>query len=251
MLDPAAAEPPPLPSDRPAGILPAQRLGALVEVLLCSGFPSQLLLIAVLTALGMSVRTADGQLSPAFVFTLSLLDAVIVVGLVIFFLLTHRESPREVLIGRRRPGIEVVVGLALLPAVFLLVGLVLALILTYAPGLHNVPRNPLEDMLQNRQDALIFAIVVMVAGGVREEVQRGFILHRFDRYLGGGLVGVSVFSILFGLGHIDQGIDAAIATGVLGAAWGGVYLARRSIVAPMVSHAGFNLAQLVNYVALR
>lgn len=228
-----------------------QRLGALVEVLLCSGFPSQLLLIAVLSALGMSFRTADGQLSPAFVFTLSLLDAVIVVGLVIFFLLMHRESPREVLIGRRRLGIEVAVGLALLPAVFLLVGLVLALILTYAPGLHNVLRNPLEDMLQNRQDALIFGIVVMVAGGVREEVQRGFILHRFDHYLGGGLAGLIVFSTLFGLGHIDQGIDAAIATGVLGTVWGGVYLARRSIVAPMVSHAGFNLAQLVNYIALR
>lgn len=228
-----------------------QRLGALVEVLLCSGFPSQLFLIAVLTAFGMSFRTAEGQLSPAFIFTLSLLDAVIVVGLVIFFLLTHRESPRKVLLGRRRPGIEIVVGLALLPVVFLLVGLVLALILTYAPGLHNVARNPLEDMLQNRRDALIFGIVVMLAGGVREEVQRGFILHRFDRYLGGGLVGVFVFSILFGLGHIEQGIDAAIATAVLGAAWGSVYLARRSIVAPMVSHAGFNLVQLVNYVALR
>ena len=42
-----------------------------------------------------------------------------------------------------------------------------------------------------------------------------------------------------------------IATGLLGAVWGCLYLARRSIVAPMVSHAGFNLAQLMNYVALR
>jgi membrane protease YdiL (CAAX protease family) len=105
-------------------------------------------------------------------------------------------------------------------------------------------------MLQNRRDALIFGIVALVAGGVREEVQRGFILHRFDRYLGGGALGLVIFSGLFGLGHVDQGIDAAIATGVLGALWGGVYLARRSIIAPMVSHAGFNLAQLVNYVAL-
>lgn len=199
----------------------------------------------------MSIRTDGGQLSPPFLFTLSMLDAILVIGLVIFFLTRHRESPAAVLFGSRRALPEIVLGIVLLPAVFLLVGLVLALILTYAPELHNVARNPLEDMLQNRRDALIFGIVAMVAGGVREEVQRGFILHRFEGYLGGAVPGLIIFSALFGLGHIDQGLDAAIATGVLGAAWGGLYLARRSIIAPMVSHAGFNLAQLVNYVALR
>ena len=35
-------------------------------------------------------------------------------------------------------------------------------------------------------DAAIFALVVMIAGGVREEIQRGFVLHRFEQYLGGG-----------------------------------------------------------------
>ena len=98
--------------------------------------------------------------------------------------------------------------------------------------------------------ALIFAIVVTIAGGVREEVQRGFILHRFSQYLGGAAAGIVVFSLVFGFGHIDQGIDAAIATGLLGAAWGGIYLARRSIIASMTSHAGFNLLQLVKYVVV-
>ena len=57
----------------------------------------------------------------------------------------------------------------------------------------------------------------MIAGGVREEVQRGFILHRFEQYLGGGARWASsCYSVLFGLGHLEQGWDAAIATGVLG-----------------------------------
>jgi membrane protease YdiL (CAAX protease family) len=250
VLDPAP-EPLPVPAVSPPVILPVQRLGALVEVLLCSGFPSQLFLIAVLTGFGMPLRTAAGDLSPRFVFTLSMLDTVFVVGLVFFFLRAHREDARDVLLGQRRVWREALLGIALMPVVFLLVMVILGVILTFMPELHNVPRNPLEDMLQNRQDAMIFAVVVMIAGGVREEIQRGFILHRFSQYLGGGVVGVIVFSTVFGLGHIDQGIDAAIATGLLGAAWGAVYLARRSIVAPMVSHAGFNLAQLVKYVALR
>ena len=220
-------------------------------MLLCSGFPSQLFLISVLTGFGMPLRTESGDLSPPFVFTLSLLDTVFVIGLVLFFLRAHRERAREVLLGNRPVFREVLLGVALIPVMFVLVLLILLIIIGLAPELHNVPRNPLEDMLTNRQDAVIFAVVVMIAGGVREEVQRGFILHRFRQYLGGGMVGIVVFSAVFGLGHIDQGTDAAIATGTLGAAWGTLYLARRSIVAPMVSHAGFNLLQLVKYAALR
>jgi membrane protease YdiL (CAAX protease family) len=135
--------------------------------------------------------------------------------------------------------------------IFVAAIIILAIIFLLAPALHNVPRNPLEDMLQSPRDAVVFGIVAMIAGGVREEVQRGFILHRFSQYLGGGPAGVIVYSTLFGLGHVDQGWDATIAVATLGAIWGTIYLARRSIVAPMVSHAGFNLAQLVKFMLLR
>jgi membrane protease YdiL (CAAX protease family) len=242
-------EPVPVPEavPRPRRVLPLERLGAALEVLLCSGLPSQLGLIMVLRGFGMRMQTADGRLSPPFVFTVSLLDAVIVVGLVFFFLRAHRESAREVLLGPRRPLGEALLGIALIPAIFILVVFVLAILVTTAPWLHNVARNPLEDMLRNRGDALVFAAVVMISGGVREEIQRGFVLHRFDRYLGGAPAGIVLYSVMFGLGHLDQGYDAAIATGLLGVVWGVIYLARRSIVAPMVSHAGFNLAQLLKY----
>jgi uncharacterized protein len=229
-------------------ILPIQRLAAVIEVILTSGFPTQIALIVALRGIGMGVRTAEGALSPAFVFTLSLLDAAIIIGLVLFFLRSHRESAREVLLGPRPPLREAALGAALIPAVFLGVILILAFILTLAPWLRNVPRNPLEDLLTTRQDALIFGVVVMIAGGVREEVQRGFILHRFGQYLGGMHIGLAVHSVVFGLGHIDQGFDAAIATGTLGLMWGLLFIARRSIVAPVVSHAGFNLLQLVKFL---
>jgi membrane protease YdiL (CAAX protease family) len=231
-------------------VLPLERLAAILEVVICSGFPSQILLILVMRGFGMRMLTAEGHLSPPFVFTLSLVDAVVVVGLVALFLRGHDESVRRVLFGERSMLREALVGVAVLPAVLMLVLLVLVLILRFAPQLHNVARNPLEDMLTNRSDALIFAAVVMIAGGIREEVQRGFIVHRFDRYLGGAGWGVAIYSVFFGLGHAEQGIDAMIATALLGIFWGLLYLARRSIVAPMVSHAGFNLAQLLKYLAL-
>ncbi|HVL66333.1 MAG TPA: CPBP family intramembrane glutamic endopeptidase [Vicinamibacterales bacterium] len=239
------------PEPPPPRIDPADRLGAFLEILITSGFPTQLLLITALRAAGMSLQTPEGGLNPRFVFTLSLLDAVLVIALVVLLLRAHGESAREVLLGRVRMLKEAFVGIAMIPLAFLVLVLILGLVLTYAPSLRNVPRNPLEDMLLNRTDTAIFAVVVLVAGGVREEIQRGFILHRFERYLGGGAVGVVVHSLLFGAGHLEQGYDAAIVTATLGAFWGIVYLRRRSIVAPMVSHAGFNLAQIIKYVALR
>jgi membrane protease YdiL (CAAX protease family) len=250
VLDPAT-EPLSFPPVEPARrVRPAQRLGAALEILLCSGFPTQLLLLGALNGLGLRMQTADGHLSPTFVFTLSLADTAVVVALVFFLLNVHRESPRHALLGERPVLREVFVGIALIPVMLTVVVVVLALIFMFARQLHNVDRNPFEDMLQTRRDILVFGIVAMVAGGVREELQRGFILHRFEQYLGGGVVGVFLYSALFGLGHWDQGYDAAIATALLGAVWGIVYLIRRSIIAPMVSHAGFNLAQVLKYVTL-
>lgn len=235
---------------QPRRIVPIERLGAFIEVVLCSGFPTQLFLLTALTAIGMPLKTPDGGWSSQFVIAISLIDMVLVVGLVAVFLRAHRESFSEFLIGARRPAREVLLGILLIPAAFILVIVVLALVLALKPSLHNVQVNPFERMLQTPRDAAVFAVVFMLAGGVREEIQRGFIIRRFDQYLGGGVVGLVLYSAVFGLGHVDQGYAAVIATAALGAAWGGVYLARRSVVAPMISHAGFNLAQLLKYVSL-
>jgi len=248
MLDPIPFSADVAPAPR---ISVPERLGALAEVILCSGFPTQILLLGLMGAAGMRLETAGGTWSPIFVATLSLLDAGLVVGLVFLFLRARGERARDALLGNRPIMPEVIAGIALLPVIFILAVVVLAIILTVAPQLHNVPRNPMQDLMQNPTDAAMFGVVAMIAGGVREEIQRGFILHRFRHYLGGGVVGVVVHSALFGLGHFQQGWDAAIAVGTLGAIWGTIYLTRRSIVAPMISHAGFNLAQLLKFMALR
>jgi membrane protease YdiL (CAAX protease family) len=238
------------PADQPPAVLPAERAAAALEVILCSGFPTQIFVITVLAAAGMKMRLADGALSPPFVFALTLLDTVLLVSLIVFFMRSRGESVRDQLFGDRPIGREMLLGLALIPASFFVVIAVLLLVQLVVPSLRNVPHNPLQDLVRSRWDAAIFAFVVMVAGGVREEVQRGFVLRRFERYLGGGAAGLLVFSVLFGLGHLEQGRDIAVATGVLGAFWGAIFLRRRSIAAPMIGHAGFNLAQVLKFLTL-
>ena len=82
-----------------------------------------------------------------------------------------------------------------------------------APWLHNVPTNPLESMAGTAAGAAVLGVVAIFAGGVREELQRAFLLRRFEQHLGGAVVGVVVLSVAFGLGHIVQGWDAVVTTG--------------------------------------
>jgi membrane protease YdiL (CAAX protease family) len=228
----------------------SDRVVALLEVLVCSDYPTQIVIGQALAMAGLRAQTGGGQLSITFVAALSLADTVALVGLIVVFLLAHGERPRRVLFGDRAVGGEAAAGVPLALVSVVIAIVVLATIQLAAPSLHTVPHNPLQDLLLTPRDMAIFATVVVVAGGVREEIQRAFLLHRFEQSLGGGAIGIFVVSVAFGSGHALQGIDAAIATGVLGAFWGIVYLRRRSAVAPMVAHSAFNLLQLVQFLVI-
>jgi membrane protease YdiL (CAAX protease family) len=235
---------PPSPRERPSA---AARATALIEILVCSDYPTQLATQLALLPLGLKMGPHE-PLHIGFVVALSLVDTVLLVGLIVLFLYAHGERPRDVFLGARPIASEALHGVPLVLGAIALGVAVLGSIQYFAPRLHTVEHNPLQDLIRSPRDASLFALVVVVAGGIREEVQRAFLLHRFEAWLGGGGVGVIVTSAAFGAGHLLQGVDAAIATGVLGAFWGIVYLRRRSVVAPLVSHAGFDLLQIAQFL---
>jgi membrane protease YdiL (CAAX protease family) len=222
-----------------------RRLIALGEVLLCSSVPTQLLISGLLAAAGWAPLTASRgggtQLSLPFVMTLSLADTLLLIVLMVLLMRAHGESASALWVGPGKVRRELLVGVLLIPVVFFMVVVLLNGLRLFAPWLHNVPTNPLEQLAGNTPvEAAMFGLVAIVAGGVREELQRAFLLHRFEQHLGGANVGVIVWSVTFGLLHMTQGWDAAITTGALGFFWALLYLDRRSSVAPVVSHAGFN-----------
>jgi membrane protease YdiL (CAAX protease family) len=223
-----------------------RRALAISEVFLCSSVPTQLLIQAVMVAFGWSPTTPDDQFSLSFVVTMSLADTVLLIALMVVLTRAHGESVRELWVGRRPMFREVVLGLALVPSIFLMVVVLLNGLRLLAPSLHNVETNPMEQLASGGAlNAAAFGLVAIFAGGVREELQRAFLLRRFELHLGGARVGVIVLSVAFGLGHALQGWDAAITTGALGAVWALIYLRRRSSVAPLVSHAGFNSLEVL------
>lgn len=231
----------------PVPVLP--RLRAAAEVLLCSSVPTQVLLVGLLALAGVR-PPGDGTLSMAYVVAVSLGDTVLLVALMTWLTRLRGASPARLWLGGRPLTGEVLHGLSLTPLIF---GLVIAVLLTlrqYAPWLHNVPDNPLEALARRGPvDAALFGLVAIVAGGVREELQRAFLLDRFEAHLGGRSVGVVALSLAFGLGHYLQGWDAVLTTGLMGAFWAVVYLRRRSSVAPIVSHSAFNSLEILRVAA--
>jgi membrane protease YdiL (CAAX protease family) len=228
--------------EKPASLI---RLIAILEILLCSSVPTQLALAGALRAAGVPVFGRAGQLSLMFVLILSVGDTLLLAALMVIITRSHGESVRELWLGRGPIKPEVIRGILLVPAVFLMVVVLLNVMRLVAPWLHNVQTNPLEQLATTPGEAALFAIVAIVAGGIREELQRAFLLRRFELHLGGAMVGVVVLSVAFGLGHIVQGWDAVITTGLLGAFWAVIYLRRRSALAPIISHSGFNSLEIL------
>jgi membrane protease YdiL (CAAX protease family) len=222
------------------------RATAVLEIIICSGIPTQNFIAALLVHAGLVAPASAGQWSVGFVASVLLPDTAILVALMVLFTRGHGESVRALWLGPRPWTREALLGIALVPIVFLLVAAVLTAVRLAAPWLHNVPENPLERLAQQgRFESLLFGIVVIVGGGFREELQRAFMLRRFEDHLGGRTAGLILLSAAFGLGHFEQGWDAVVTTGVIGAFWAILYLWRRSSVAPIVSHAGFNALEVL------
>jgi len=227
---------------------PADRLRSAAEVVLMSGYPTQFAIGLLLIGAGLDVRLPGGDLSLRYVVALWSLDAAAILALAVALSHARHEPLTTWLFGRRPAWREVWLGLAMAPVVFGLVVAGLAAVGALMPGLHNVPVNPFEQMIQSRWDAAALGAVAVVSGGFKEEVQRAFVLRRFEADLGGPWVGLVIFSLAFGAGHFLQGWDVGVVTTLLGLFWGVVYLKRRSIVAPAISHAGFNVAQIVQFL---
>src|SRR4029077_1470508 len=148
--DPSGADPQPMAaqgSDEPAVEESAhpstsQRIVALIEVLLCSDYPTQAALATTFAALGYGPYGANGDLRVGFVVALSLLDTALLVGLMVFFLYAHGERPRDVFLGRRPVALEARYGVPLIFVALTIGIIILVTIQRYLPSLHTVENNP-------------------------------------------------------------------------------------------------------------
>jgi uncharacterized protein len=225
-----------------AGKTPAgrflDRLAAFAEILIVVLLGS-LLVEGVFGVLGRSPLT-DARHLVVFMW----LEAGLALVIMTVLLRLRKTSWRELGWTRSGLGKEVRLGLLVLPALFGITLVVGALFEAFLPD-YVSPRNPLLDKIRTGSDLALFLISSLFVGGFKEELQRAFVLTRFEHYLGGVWVGLLVWTTVFAALHSYQGVDKAVAAGVLGLIFGLLYIWRRKLPAPIVAHAWYDVVTLI------
>lgn len=224
------------------------RLQALVEVMLLGGLFSSILASVPFSIRGTEEETLvrDATLVARFV----LLEAFITLALLAIILRMNQQSPRDLGLHWNRWLSNVAWGIALIPALFSVNLLVSHGFKILLPKFH-LQTNPLVELIRTPQELGLFLGAVLIAGGIKEELQRAFILNRFRDHLGGVRLGLILWSVAFGAGHYLQGLQGSVAAGLFGLLFGLLYLIRGSLVAPIVAHALYDVLALLGYWFLR
>jgi membrane protease YdiL (CAAX protease family) len=222
-----------------------ERLRALFEILLASGAVSGLLAGLVLH-LVRGERTDLLSGGAAAVAGYLLVEAGVLFVILFALLRANRESVRSLGAGWRRWKSNALIGLAAAPLLLLGQQATAHLFRVFLPG-HYLESNPLTDVIRTPAELALFIVAALLAGGVKEELQRAFILDRFGRHLGGYGVGLLVWSLAFGAGHYLQGVQGMALATLFGLVFGLLYLTRGSLVAPMVAHGAYDTAALLLY----
>lgn len=176
-------------------------------------------------------------------------EASITVLLVALFLSVRGESFRKIGWNWERFSTEIGIGVCSVPILFGSTVVVATFFHWALPGYVSAT-NPLLDLVQNRVDLLLFLISSICVGGFKEEIQRAFVLVRFENHLGGIFLGLVLWSVFFGFGHQTQGVDNAVGAGVLGLLFGLLYVWRRKLAAPIICHALYDVITVLVFWGL-
>ena len=159
-------------------------------------------------------------------------------------ILLKLEGDRFTDLGFRKQKllIQIIFGISFGFITWLLVNIVFNPVIT-AVNTHEV--KPANEILKYMKDSasLYLWIPVVTLAAFSEELQRIFVLTRFEKWFGkyGLYIAVLITSVIFGIGHLYQGMNAAIGTGIGGMLNSLVYLRKRSAIEVIICHAVFNI----------
>jgi uncharacterized protein len=222
-----------------------ERIQAAIEILLISGLVSGFIAAFLLSLF--HVRNAELLLKNAnLLSTHILLESAITFVILAALLRLHGESLRSLGLRWESWKRNLLMGLALVPIMFIINGLVVLLFKSYLPRYYS-EHNPLVENLHTPQQLVLFVFSALVAGGVKEEMQRAFILNRFRACLGGAWVGLLLWSVAFGAGHYVQGVQGIVIASLYGFLFGLIYLLSGSLVAPIAAHAAYDTVAILAF----
>jgi len=219
----------------------AHRIGNAIEVLLVALFGSLLVPMAFSVA-GLSPDQILRNLG--YLVSLLLTEASVTLLVILGLLKLRGQTLRDLGWRFGAPLRESLTGLLAVPVLFTAVFLVSASFRILLPE-YATQDNPLLGLIREPKDVVLMIVSSIYVGGFKEEIQRAFVLNRFQENLGGVVPGLLIWSAFFGYGHLVQGVDNAIGAGLLGLLFGLLYLWRRSLTAPILAHATYDVVTVL------
>ena len=176
--------------------------------------------------------------------------AAIVLGVVWVLLRSTDESVDDLGLSFDRSVRAIVTPVLVAAGLFVVANVLLPGLVTVVWGSQGPPA--IQSLFRDPRDAPYWIWSAIVGGGFAEELQRAFVLTRFDKAFGrsGLMAAVIVDSVVFGLGHLYQGGGSAVSSGVTGLMLALVFLRRRRVADAMVVHALFDLFGIAAAYAL-
>jgi membrane protease YdiL (CAAX protease family) len=90
-----------------------------------------------------------------------------------------------------------------------------------------------------------FAVAFAIAATFEELAFRAFLMPRVRAMTGSWAVAIGLVSVVFGLGHVYEGLLAVVQTAILGIYFSAMFLLRRRLLGPAVAHAAFDTVMLL------
>lgn len=172
----------------------------------------------------------------------SLLEAALTLAFVIVSLRLLKEGPSYLRTEPRDPKRAIAIGIGW--------GLGIFLVATFSIGpmlrLFHRPVDAgaaLAPLFADPSNLPGWILLCLFGGGFIEELQRIFCMRIFEDRFGenGLLFAIAATTLIFGFGHLYQGVNNSITIGLTGLCYALLYDRTREPLVPMAAHATFDL----------
>ena len=234
---------------RAARLKRGERLRAVFEIIMVSGIVSSFLVSLVFVPIFGRNSMNLTEMNVGFFVKYQMVETAVTFLILWIFMKARRETLSDLGLNWKQWKTNVRIGVLAAPCLIVISGVVGAAFQLFLPE-YALEKNPLMAMIHSPFQLTLFIITAVIGGGVKEELQRAFILNRFRYHLGGAGVGLVVWSLVFGAGHYAQGAQGVCAATILGVVFGALYIMRGSLIATITAHAVYNtLALLIFWFA--
>lgn len=183
------------------------------------------------------------DLNPPLLLQLALTNTIVTLAFVGLFLLLGKERPRDIGFRGEQLWRQLLIGSSFGLALALVDHLAIGnLMKALVPETFNEGMRMLAEFM-GKINIVVWFLAAVFMGGFIEELQRLFIITRFERCFGtvGIVIALAMESLLQGAGHAYQGPERSFIYIFVGLAFGLVYLRKRSAVEAMACHAVYDV----------